>query len=121
MADELTVTAHVRLNDTTTGLSISSPTAAKQFSPGTVQGASFVVDVGTSEESVAFGDITPGTICLENLDPTNYVEFSTVTTNYDLRLPAGNGRALITFSGAQTLYLKANTSSCKVLVTAVNT
>ena len=120
MANELTITCHARLNDTTTGLTINTPSTAVQFSPSTVIGSSFVVDVGTSEESISLGDVSPGTVLLQNLDTTNYVEFTTVTTDYDLRLPANGGKALFTFSGAQTLYMKANTSACKVLVTVVN-
>lgn len=120
MANEATLTAHIALNDTATGLKINSPTSAIQYTPGTLTGASFVVDVGTSEESVDFGDVSPGYVLLQNLDTTNYVEYTTVTTDYDLRLSANGGKALIQFSGAQTLYLKANTASCNVLVTAIN-
>lgn len=122
MANELTVTCHASLNDSDgTTLKISSPTQAKSFTPTTKIASQFVVAVGTSEESVDFGDITPGLVILENLDATNFVEWTTVTTNYDQKLLPNNDRAMFRFSSTQTLYVKADTASCNILVTAFNT
>lgn len=118
MADEITVTAHIRCVNG--NLSVSTPTGAKQFDQTTARAATFTVDAATTETTVDFGDVSPGMILLENLDSTNYCEYTTVTGNYDLKLLAGGGKALIQFSGAQTLYLKANTATCKIQVTGIN-
>lgn len=122
MADELTITCNAQLKIATspTTVNITSPTGSHTFTPSTVRGSSFTVQVGTSEESVDFGDVTPGYILLQNLDTQNYVEYSTVTTDYDLRLDPNGGKALIKLSGSQTLYLKANTAECSVLIFASN-
>lgn len=119
MANEITITAHVRVVNGT--LHVSTPTAATQFDQTTGRGGTFTVDAATSETSVDFGDIVPGYILLQNLDTTNYCEYTTVTTDYDLRLPANGGKALIYLSGTQALYLKANTATTKIQVTLINT
>jgi len=83
-----------------------------------------VVSVGTSEETLSFGDITPGRIILQNLDSTNYVEYGPATGSYIGRLlpgatagTAGSPHTINVTSGA-TIYIKANTSACNVLVIA---
>lgn len=118
MANEITVNSSIRVANG--NLSVTTPTTAKQFDQTTARGGTFTVDVATSETTVDFGDIVPGFVLLENLDVTNFVEFTTVTGNYDLKMSAGSGKALFEFSGSQTLYLKADTSACKVQVTAIN-
>ncbi len=122
MADELTITCNAALKIATspTTLNLSTPANSLTFSPSTVKGSYFTVAVGTSEESISFGDITPGVIMLQNLDTTNYVEYTTVSGDYDLRLSANGGKALIEFSSSQTLYMKANSAECNVLVFVSN-
>jgi hypothetical protein len=119
MANEITVTASLRVANG--NLSVSTPTTSKQFDQATLRGGTFTVDAATSETTVDFGDIVPGFILLQNLDTTNYCEYTTVTTDYDLKLRANGGFALIDLSGTQTLYLKANTAACKIQVTLINT
>lgn len=116
---EITIQASIRVLNG--NLSLSTPTTSKQFDQTTARASTFTVDAATSETQVNFGDVVPGDVLLENLDATNYVEFTTVTTDYDLRLAAGGGKALFRMSGTQNLYLKANTAACKVQVTLVNT
>lgn len=119
MANEITVTSTIRLVNGE--LSVTTPSTSKQFDQTTARGGTFTVDAGTSETSVDFGDIVPGMILLRNLDATNFCEYTTVTTNYDLKLRANGGTALIDFSGTQVLFLKADTAACKIQVTLINT
>lgn len=86
-------------------------------------------DIGTSEESItSFGDVaTPGLVTLLNMDATNYVEWGFATTDYGGHLTANDGSATKGVPFAQfyglsgmELFLKANTASCKVLVTVMD-
>lgn len=78
-----------------------------------------VLSIGTTEESVTFTDIsTPGICYIKNLDATNYVQWGPATTVYQGRLKASDAPACFRLdNGATTLYLKANTAACKVLIT----
>jgi hypothetical protein len=74
--------------------------------------------VGTSEESTAFGELaTLGMCILQNLDATNYVEFGFSTGVYGIKLKPGEA-AVFRLNPSSTLYMKADTASCKVLVLA---
>lgn len=42
---------------------------------GTGGGSPGLVSVGTSEEDISFGDITPGYVIIENTDATNFVQY----------------------------------------------
>ena len=77
-------------------------------------------EVGTSEESFAFhADVTggegPGYCYVKNHDDTNFVEIGTATGVYWARLDAGDEMLVpLNASGADTLYLKADTAACEV-------
>lgn len=72
--------------------------------------------VGTSEEAVTFTDITTnGWAFLQNMDLTNYVEWGT-TGAYIGRMRAGETAGPFRINAGATLYLKANTASCRVRV-----
>jgi hypothetical protein len=65
--------------------------------------------------------VTPGLILVYNLDDTNFVEMGFATTVYPLRLPprlATNSKAAPAAFTRQSgsLFLKADTATCKVLV-----
>lgn len=78
-----------------------------------------VITIGTTEESVTYAELTtPGICYLKNLDATNYVQWGVATTVYTGRLLAADAPACFRLdNGATTLYLKANTAACKVLIT----
>lgn len=79
-----------------------------------------VQNIGTSEESVTLGDIsTPGYVFIENLDSTNYVEIAATTTEYCVKLGAGQ-MCLFPLDGT-TLFAKANTAACNVRFLAIPT
>ncbi len=85
------------------------------------QGITNVQIIGTGAEAIVLGDVsTIGYVAFKNLDPTNYVELgleNTVITQNFAKLLAGDV-TLIKASTA-TMYAKANTAPCNLLVTAV--
>jgi len=77
------------------------------------------VTIGTSEESIAFGELsTLGFVTIQNLDATNYVRWGFSTGVYGGRLRAGE-YACFRLNPGSTLYLVANTASCKCIVNAL--
>jgi hypothetical protein len=77
--------------------------------------------IGTTEETLSFGDITPGRIAFFNLDGTNFVEWGFATGARPGRLrpkvaatdPCGAPNTIDVTSGT-TIYIKADTASCEV-------
>jgi hypothetical protein len=76
-----------------------------------------VQSVGTSEEAIVLGDVTPGGWCfVENLDATNFVEIRSGTGATDLiRLKAGEFALFRMSADASAPYAIADSSSCDVL------
>lgn len=117
MADEISLTHRLQLangyllDDNNPGKILVTQTTKVMFKR--------VVIVGTAEESLTFTDITtPGICYLMNLDTTNYVQWGISTGVYPGRLKAADIPAIFRLdNSATTLYLKANTASCNVLVT----
>lgn len=74
-----------------------------------------------AEVTLSFGSVSPGPILLYNLDETNYVQWGVATTVYPFRLHprvANNSRACPAFVTLEsgTIYLRANTADCRVLI-----
>ena len=75
-----------------------------------------VLDIGTSAETISFGDIaTKGVVILQNLDSTNYVTYGPDSTGQVTlgRLNAGE-IAVFRIDDSATLKATANTATCKV-------
>lgn len=112
MADEITI-------------SVSMGCVNGNYDPGTVRLNNLTFDqaaagavgdiqnIGTSEESLATGDIsTEGWIILRNLDATNYIEIGATTAgNRLIRLEAGEPACFRVKPGA-TIYCQADTAAC---------
>lgn len=84
-----------------------------------------VISVTTSEFTLSFGSVTPGPVLLFNLDDTNYVEWGVATGVYPFRLhplKAANNKGFpsLVYFETGTIYLKANTATCQVLVLGYN-
>ena len=77
-----------------------------------------VYAIGTSEEEVTFGDVTPGFIMLQNTNGTNYVQWGRTTGVYTGRLNAGEPACFRLDATSNSIFLKANTASCFVRVIA---
>ena len=75
-----------------------------------------IQDIGTSEETISFGDLTAKGLCLvQNMDSTNYVSWGHTTGNLDCRiLPGEYSTFRMVDSGA--LIMQANTATCKVRI-----
>ena len=122
MADELKITLQVQL--TNGELKDTINPGQKKFDQTTARaGGPGVVNIGTSEENISFGDITPGYVYLQNLDATNYVEFGMDDSSTIKKLGKlqPGGVALFELAASQTLRMIANTAACDVLIKGFNT
>lgn len=111
----------------TVGLACTNGNLIVNVSPATIQvdqatakgGGPASVDVGTVEETIGFGDITPRYVFVKNLDATNFVDIGFSTGVYGISLLAGETGVFPLKSGA-TVYAKADTAGCTVQVIALN-
>lgn len=115
MANEITVTAGIRVVNGNS--SFQQASKSKSFDQAAIGGPTpGAISVGTAEESTAFPELTTeGWLFMQNNDPTNYVQWGFSTGVYGGRLKAGEF-ALFRTEPALTLFLKANTAACNVLV-----
>jgi hypothetical protein len=116
MANEIYTTLLLELNNGSIEHEFNP--AALQIDQSTARFEDKVLDIGTSEETISFGDIsTKGIVLLMNLDSTNYVQWGPDSSGMKEigRLNAGEWAFLRVDDGA-TLKMKANTASCKVRV-----
>lgn len=119
MADEISVTMGLRV--VKDNFSFAPGTKTVRFDQTTAGGGNpGTVDIGTSEETIAFGDITPGWCQMTNLDATNYVEVGFSTGVYGIRLLPDKGGALFYVNTGTTVYAKADTATCAVTIHAVD-
>lgn len=119
MANEISVTTGLKVANGDLKVTVSTET--KKFTQTTARGGGpGTVDIGTSEETISFGDIAPGFVQMKNLDATNYVDWGLTTGQLGLRLPAGGGTAQV-YVGSGSLILQADTAACKVQIIALNT
>ncbi len=119
MADEIRVTQQITVANGELNFSYPNGGSTASFNQAAVGGPTpGYLTIGTSEESEAFSELaTVGWVILHNLDDTNFVEWGFATGAYGGRLEAGE-KALFRLNPSTTLYLKANTAACKVLVNA---
>lgn len=118
MANEITIQTGMGL---TNGKLVSpSSLSTFQLDQATGRSASFVQDIGTSEETISFGDVVPGYVELINLDASNFVTWGNVTANLDQKVSANGGRACFEMVSGGVLIIKADTATCKVKITAFN-
>jgi hypothetical protein len=118
MANEITATASLAVSKN--GASIGNSVGATV----TLSGNAFfsnVQAIGTAAEAVDVQDLGSANYALfKNLDATNYVELaldSGVSTAVFAKILAG-GVALVPLK-TTTIYAKANTAACNLLVSAV--
>lgn len=114
MADEITMSFY---------LTITNGDFSDVINPGSIQidqsakgWYAAIVNVGTTEEDLAFGDLSvPGLCYLRNLDATNYVKFGPKDTTMKLLgklLPSEF--AFFRFGASVTLRWQADTAACLV-------
>ena len=115
MANEITVNAGISVNNGNS--SFTQPSKSKSFDQAAIGGPTpGAISVGTTEESTAFPELaTEGWLFMQNNDATNYIQWGFSTGVYGGRLRP-NEYALFRLEPGTTLFLKANTAACNVLV-----
>lgn len=109
MAQELQVAGSISF--TKVGATLSKVFTNSYFDVSGTAGISNVISVGTSDESLALGDIsTIGWVYFKNLDGTNYISIGSDGTLYPIKLKAGEF-ALMRWNAA-AIHAKANTGAC---------
>lgn len=118
MADE--ITKQFRISATKNGVTmLYAPTQSKENMAGDdmLQNTQLI---GTSSEVIDFGEITgaPGLVILFNSDPTNFIEIGgdSGLTVHKQKIPALKEIVMRPTSG--TLYAKADTADCRLLIFA---
>lgn len=111
MANEITVSANLAFSKN--GTRVSFGKTGLQFD---VSGDDYLHQtqvIGTSEEALALGDVTPGMILIFNTDTTNYVSVRSGTGAANLiKIPAGE--FCLFRLEASAPYLIANTASVRI-------
>lgn len=118
MANEITVQTSLKVtngNAKALGLDALNQSFDQAAEGGPTPG---YVSIGTLEESHSFGELsTLGWMIMQNNDSTNYVQWGFTTGDYGGRLEPGE-RAVFRLEPGATLYLKANTAACKMIIYA---
>lgn len=111
MASELQVQGLIAFAKS--GASISRTFPSTYFDVSVTAGVQNVISVGTSDESLALGDIsTIGWIYLKNMDSTNYISVGSDGTLYPIKLKAGE--FCLCRWNAAAIHAKANTGACNM-------
>lgn len=119
MADEISATVSLQVRNGTLQLPMLSKSGT--FNQTTVGGYNPGHKVvGTVEETVAFGDITPKWVWLQNLDSVNSADYGPATGSYLCRISPGAVHLIELMPGA-VLYMKANTAEVALYIAGVNT
>lgn len=117
MANEITVQASIQVvnGNLRDSFSVGSKTYDQAAVGGPTPG---FVTIGTTEEEVALAELSSkGWVMMQNLDATNYVEWGGSTGVYCGRMRAGETAGPFRLNNT-SLFLRANTAACKVLIKA---
>lgn len=110
MANELQVAGSISFTPAA-GATLAEDFARAYFTVSGVSGIGNIISVGTSDESLALGDIsTIGWVYFRNLDATNFISIGSDGTLYPIKLKAGEF-ALMRWNAA-AIHVKANTGAC---------
>lgn len=111
MASELSIQASLAFSKA--GAAISKVFSTAYFDVSGTAGIQNVIAVGTSDESLALGDIaTIGWLYMRNLDATNFITFGADGTLYNGKMKPGEP-CLMRWNGA-AIHVKANTAPCNM-------
>ena len=104
--------------------SFSVPASAPETLTQTTEGGGNpgYVAIGTREEDIAFGDVTPRVVIIENLDATNFVEYGPNSGGSMIafgRIEPGSFAKFSLKSGV-TLRMKADTAAVNVRIRGYN-
>lgn len=109
MANELTITASMRLSKSNVVLPQRSLSGA--FDVSGVPVLHLAASIGTDEETLEKGELTlTGYAYFYNCDATNFVEIGNATGTYQIKLKAGEF-ALLRLDNWSNIYAKADTGA----------
>lgn len=119
MADEIRISASMSVENG--NLSFSQNYGSKSYDQTNIGGPTpGMVEIGTAEETQAFSELTtPGWVTIQNLDDTNFVQWGFSAGVYGGKLLAGDTAGPFRLNGSTTLYLKADTAACRVVINAL--
>lgn len=118
MANEITISAALSVNKTGMSLSGLGSLSITQSETGN---SSTIQNIGTSTEQLVFTDIDNiGYVFLKNLDDTNYIEIGLITavSSANAFLTLLPGEFALVPTRQETIYAKANTAACNLLIVA---
>ena len=117
MADEITVVINATISKSPLKDSFR-PGQIKYTLSGTKGGNPGTVTIGTSEENISFGDVSPGLVFILNLDSTNFVEFGKddASTMKEIGKISAGKFAVFELATGETLRMKADTASVDCLI-----
>ena len=99
-------------SDSSTGDS-DARNVAMQLTPSGSDSISGSPTIGTTEETLALGDVSSvGVVVIKNLDTTNYVEYGTVTGQRGSKISPG-GIAVFEAKN-NNVFIKADTAPCRI-------
>lgn len=96
------------------------PQTQFQYDQATAGGGSLWLDIGTTKETVSFGDGSPGVVLIRNQDATNFVTFGDNSATALVGKISPGQLAIFEMASGATLALKADTAACKVEVRFAN-
>lgn len=117
MANEISASASLSANKNSISVSNSFSRSADMAGSELILS---VQSIGTTAEAVALGDVsTIGFLMIKNMDETNFVEIDSANTfdKFPQKLLAGD--FILLKPQTTTIYAKANTSACSIVVQAV--
>lgn len=119
MANEIRISASMSVDNG--NLSFSQNYGSKAYDQAAVGGPSpGMIEVGTTEEQQTFSELTaPGWVTIQNLDDTNFVLWGFSTGVYGGKLLAGDTAGPFRLNTSTSLFLKADTASCRIVVNAL--
>jgi len=116
MANEIKITAGISVRKSNLVFEHIATTALSNMTGTGGPTPGFFI-VGLVEESTVFPELTTeGWLFMRNLDATNYVQWGFSTTVYGGRIRAGETAGPFRMEPGLTLFLKANTAACNVLI-----
>lgn len=115
MANEITVQSSIQVRNG--NLVDAFLPGAKSYDQAAVGGPTpGYLTIGTTVEEVAFSELsTKGWVVMQNLDPTNYVEWGFASGVYGGRMRAGEIAGPFRMNNT-SIFLRANVAACKVLI-----
>jgi hypothetical protein len=112
MADEISITVGGQVVNG--NLKHVFQNVTRKFDQTTARAGAVCQDIGTTEETIPFGDGGPGYVIATNLDNTNFVRLRFSTGANAIRLLPEGGIAVFYLDSGVTLYGIANVAACKV-------